>query len=499
MDNLEWNAGVAETPTLDAHTTTRSLQGQRMMARKRTGFKPSPAQDLKFINLSHPDDLNQQHEVRTEIRRHVMKDIGQRRRRPRPKETSWRATQTSSSESRDFEISQPHGTNTSTISPRYNLTTVAQFPIEADTRTLELMHFLVTAPGYQPLKSIWIEIALCDSGAFHVTLGNAAHALYQISGDDRVKSSEALSHFGVSTRILRHRLNNHTESTSKGVIANILGHICLAIRSDNWDGWSIHMNGLGLIANARGGFADLGDQMTLLILLYDLAGSMAFDSNPRFELPPQLVGISHRYARQPAPRLQALLIQPMSAAFLHAGQALIMVSSIADVINMNSRSASFWKKDLDAIRLIGPCIHFLLSMPRPPSDFMNISDSEDLVVREVVRLTCLLLMSKLKESFAFPPNEQELLHARLADFFTKHVEILGKKYIELKVWALVTLALLRYHDGKDVYVQQMNREMLAMNKMTPSEFIDIARDIIWIDFLMSPFSEDLAADMNPFV
>lgn len=140
MDNLEWNAGAAETPILDAQITTRTLRGQRMMARKLTGFKPSPTQDLKFINLSHPDDLNKQHEVRTEIRRHVMKDIGQRRRRPRPKETSWRATRTSS-ESRDFEISQPHGTNTSTISPRYDLPMVAQFPIEADTRTLELMHF----------------------------------------------------------------------------------------------------------------------------------------------------------------------------------------------------------------------------------------------------------------------------------------------------------------------------------------------------------------------
>lgn len=226
---------------------------------------------------------------------------------------------------------------------------------------------------------------------------------------------------------------------------------------------------------------------------------MVFDSNPRFELPRQLVGISHRSARQPAPRLQALLIQPMSPVFLPAGQALIMVSSIADVINMNSRSASFWKKDVDAIRLIGPCIHFLLSMPRLPSDFMNMSDSEDLVAREVVRLACLLLMSKLKKSFAFPPSEQESLHTRLAKFFTQHVEILGKKYFELKVWALVTLALLRYHDGKDVYVQEMKREMLAMNKLTPPEVIEIARDIIWIDVLMSPFSEDLAVDLNPFV
>lgn len=137
MDKSEWNAGLAETPTLDAHITTRPPQGQRMMARKLTGVKPSPAQDLKFINLSHPDDLNRQHEVRTEIRRHVMKDIGQRRRRPRPKETSCRT----SSESSDLEIFQPRDANMSSILPSYNLTMIAQFPIEADTRTLELMHF----------------------------------------------------------------------------------------------------------------------------------------------------------------------------------------------------------------------------------------------------------------------------------------------------------------------------------------------------------------------
>lgn len=137
MDNLEWNAGVAETPILDAHITTRPPQEQRIMTRKLTAL---PAQDLKFINQYHPDDLKQQHEVRTEIRRHVMKDIGQRRRRPRPKETAWRATRTSS-ESSDFAISQPHGAKISSISPSYNLAMIAQFPIEADTRTLELVHF----------------------------------------------------------------------------------------------------------------------------------------------------------------------------------------------------------------------------------------------------------------------------------------------------------------------------------------------------------------------
>lgn len=130
---------------------------------------------------------------------------------------------------------------------------------------------------------------------------------------------------------------------------------------------------------------------------------------------------------------------------------------------------------------------------------MDMSDSEDLVGREVVRLTCLLLMSKLKESFAFPPSEQESLHHRLADFFAQHFEVLGKKYIGLKVWASCHSCLTAYHDGKDFYVQEIKGEMLAMTKLTLPEFIETARDIIWMDILMSPFSEDLAANMNPFV
>ncbi|KAJ5098721.1 hypothetical protein N7532_005722 [Penicillium argentinense] len=291
----------------------------------------------------------------------------------------------------------------------------------------------------------------------------------------------------------------HFESISEGAIANILAHVCLAIRHYDWDSWSIHMNGLSLIANVRGGFADLGCHMALLILLYDLAGAMVFDSFPRFDLPLQIVGISNRSSRLPAPRLQALLVQPMSPTFLPASQALRMVSSIADVININSRCASFWKKDIDAIRMIGPCIHFLLSMPRLPSDFMVMADPEDLIARELIRLTCLMLMSKLKELFAFPPSEQDSLHARLAGFVSQNVKTLGKMYIELKVWALVTVALLRYHDGRDVYVQEMKREMSAMDKPSPSEFTEIAKDIIWIDILMSPFSEDLAADLTPRV
>lgn len=124
------------------------------------------------------------------------------------------------------------------------------------------------------------------------------------------------------------------------------------------------------------------------------------------------------------------------------------------------------------------------------------ADREDLIAREMVRLTCLMLMSKLKELFKFPPSEQVSMHARLVEFFSHNMKRLGQKYKDLKAWALVTITLLQYHTERDIYLREMESEISQMDRLTPSEVTDIARDIIWIDILMSPFSEYLLAEMT---
>lgn len=176
-----------------------------------------------------------------------------------------------------------------------------------------------------------------------------------------------------------------------------------------------------------------------------------------------------------------------------------MVATISHVINTTSHSVSFWKKEIEAICLIGPCIHFLLSMPRLPSNIDAMADSEDEIARELVRLTCLTLMSKLKQKFAFPPVEQATLHARLAKFVSANMKMLGKRYFELKIWSLVTISLLRYPERRDVFIQEIKREIYVMDKPRTEAIIEIARDIVWFDILMSPFSEELAADIEQHV
>ncbi|KAI2694775.1 hypothetical protein CBS147372_9614 [Penicillium roqueforti] len=498
MSRMDWEYGNTELPIHEAQINPAlPPDGSQVLAKNLTGVQPSIPLDLKFVNLSHPDDVRRQKEIRTEIRRHVMKDIGQRRRRPRrkEKETSPPATRVSSTESKDSEVPQLCGTTKSRVSPGRSLTVLGNFPIEADMRVLELMHFLNAAP-YQPFKGVWIEIALCDPGAFHVTLGNAADFLNKIKGNESpIKSPEVLSHYTASTKQLRRRLSNVEQGISEGAIANILAHVCLAMRTYDWNSWTVYMNGLSLVEKLRGGFANLGHSTSLAILLYDLAGAMIFDSSPRFSLPVDLISKSNESLRGVLSRLQALLLQLYPPTIAPAGEALRMISSLANVINTNSHSASFWKKDTKAISLMGPCIHFLLSMPRIPNNFETMADREDLIAREIVRLVCLVLMSRLKEAFAFPATERVSLQTRFAEIVSQNITAIGEKYFDLKIWALVTGALLQRRDEKGLHGGEIHRVLRTVDTSKQYDVLEITREIVWIDILMSPFTDELAEDM----
>lgn len=189
MNRRDWELEDARLPTQEAPIIpVYPADGSPVPARKLIGAQPLAALDLKFVNLSHPDDVRRKKAVRTEIRRHVMKDIGERRRRPRRKETFPQVTPTTSrSETDNYEISQLCGANICTVSPNRGLATLGSFPVNADMRVLELMHFrkslilcvespftssnnvcsisVNTAP-YQAFKTIWITTALSDPGHF---------------------------------------------------------------------------------------------------------------------------------------------------------------------------------------------------------------------------------------------------------------------------------------------------------------------------------------------
>ena len=98
--------------------------------------------------------------------------------------------------------------------------------------------------------------------------------------------------------------------------------------------------------------------------------------------------------------------------------------------------------------------------------------------------------------FAFFASEKVALQTRLAHFVSQNAKRLGERYFELKIWALVAAALLQHRDGRGIYIHEIHREMPAMVNLSPYNMVEIAREIVWIDVLMSPFADELVEDMT---
>lgn len=95
---------------------------------------------FKFVNLSNPESLYTDEGIRTEIRRHVMKDIGQQRRRRRPKAKSSKATH--SSDQHPVEGTPSTRSENGKVSlPSQSLVPLVSLPVEANARVRELLHF----------------------------------------------------------------------------------------------------------------------------------------------------------------------------------------------------------------------------------------------------------------------------------------------------------------------------------------------------------------------
>lgn len=223
---------------------------------------------------------------------------------------------------------------------------------------------------------------------------------------------------------------------------------------------------------------------------------MVFDAPPKFEVAPGLVTTKSSIRAAP-PRLQAILVQlqQMPPDIAIAADALQKVSDVADIVNLNSHSEAFWTKDVDSILLIGPPMHYLLSMPRLPEDIASLPDAGDFVVRELIRQVCLLIMSALKQKFTFFTVERGTIQAKLEQFITSNLHYIGSEYREVKIWALTTAALLEERIMRELYLIKLEDEALE-SRSSPQSLINIAREIIWLDSLESSGSDELVNDMN---
>ena len=101
-----------------------------------------------------------------------------------------------------------------------------------------------------------------------------------------------------------------------------------------------------------------------------------------------------------------------------------------------------------------------------------------------------------KVLFGLPSSEQESLRGKLESFVRRHARVLEDRHFELKVWALVTAALLQPRGTRGVYLQELQQNETSSTHYLPVDMIGLAREMIWVNILESPSVDNLLEEME---
>ncbi|RSL85663.1 hypothetical protein CEP52_016076 [Fusarium oligoseptatum] len=462
---------------------------------------------IAFVNLSHPDDIRR-HDVQKGIRRHVMTNVGQsRRKKPRhiviPLEIL-----TPQADSNDFQLEghpvdgqRPDAPETRSPHRLFQLNRLGILGVELSDRTLQIVHFIAAESEYinQPFHSIWVRIGFSDPTTLHLSMATTL-LLWNRKNNDPILTAandmEAVRYYSKALKDLSTRLSDPFDCTSAGVVATIIGCLCHDVHIGDWGRWSTHVDGLYQVSQLRGGIDGMDNHIPAIASWLDLIGSAALDTTPRFPVP-SAFPTANESAKGTLPALR-FLASYMKLAFPQlspVSEALCMMSSIAQKVNSNSHRPDFWKDSVSAINLLGPVTHHLLSVCRVCQ--IGGEASEVLILGEMIRLTCLMLLSRLKGLFSLNTLDMVSLWANfmttlslpVMDRVTTHLNDLG-------LWALVTCALIQPGDGMEELLSHIEAAMRAKGIADMHGAIDLARALIWIDAIEGQGEVLLAGKMD---
>ncbi|KAL7921788.1 hypothetical protein ACQKWADRAFT_294466 [Trichoderma austrokoningii] len=443
---------------------------------------------LSFVNISRPDQ-GQSKRTKALVRRHVMADVGRSRRKKAkykiiPLQVA--ATDTSS-DTTPTDAAAVESLPLVRMPPSFQT-----FLIGSDARASELITFMTAEADYvyRPFRASWFRIGLSDTAAFDLWLAQAVvirngllHEPNASNYDAKyLDTSEASRYYCKSLHQLALRLNSREDCMSDGVIATIMGFICVDTRVENWDRYTVHMDGLERIYHLRHGFDALDSEIPLMTFWVDLMGASMLDRYPRFPIPKQLAR-SQRINQDDIPQALRTLLDDAEEAVPQGGRIYAMLRMMAPVVamaNRNTHNTLFWTEPAAMVEILGIVSHFVLSLPKCPEDDTE-TDGSVFVVQRMVQLACLMIISELKRLASFHWADIGPLCDRFTTLLQQRSYQVPAGLKKLRLWAIVTAYSLARPETRDSLLVEARQSIADLGIHSSEELAEHMKDILWLE------------------
>lgn len=159
---------------------------------------------------------------------------------------------------------------------------------------------------------------------------------------------------------------------------------------------------------------------------------------------------------------------------------LYSAADLSYYIDERAVGVEIWKDDLFVSKTFNAVVHQLLSLQRYPEAMEKAKCSPQLIMREAMRLACMVLFGLLREKFSVQPSGFSKQRDRLKEFLIQH-RTGQSDFLELHLWVLLIAVLAAKDHETSWYIDEIKSTMAQMGISEWNDGVEVARNILWMD------------------
>jgi hypothetical protein len=216
---------------------------------------------------------------------------------------------------------------------------------------------------------------------------------------------------------------------------------------------------------------------------------------PRFPLPNDLIQDfenSHRFTGLDN------IIAAWISEFADRADIMLVLPAIARMIqfiNDTVKSPLFWQDIWFMTRRFLPIFQQLLSLPK--EDLEKSSIEAGAVIREVVRLTCIVLLGIMNRAYGNSPDGIEAHRYEVLQIL-KNIPANWSSFLSLRLWVLVITGLVAEGGEREWLIREILSTMRQLELGTWDEALSTVQGIIWVDDIFEDEANKLGFEIGKF-